>query len=163
LISNPNIRNYQFGENGLAVDDLHVMTYDENGGIGHQPSGYVASGQWTIDCVGEWVKRVGDPGKIKVGYPTYGYIYTGATKVGETYKSSREVLYPQAPASAINNNYRELTTTGKVGKDGWGSFMSPSIIHATQERIIGAYPDIGGAFLWSAEGLIQSDLNALAQ
>jgi len=163
LISNPTIANYQFGKNGLDVDELHVMTYDENGGLGHQPAGYVASGPWTIGCIDQWVARVGDPSKIRVGYPTYGYEYTGVTEVGETYKTSSEVLYPQAPTSAINNNYRNLTTAGKVGEDGWASFMSPSIIQATQERILETYPDIGGAFLWSAEGLIQAHLNALAQ
>jgi GH18 family chitinase len=157
----PSIAGYQFGTGGLqeAVNMFHVMTYDETGPW-VQPAGVVGSGQWTIDSISQWVSRVGNANQISVGYPSYGYEYMGARHAGENYQVGNSVLYDQLPPSEIHDDPKTLTSYAIVDGN-WTTVLSPAMIKATQARIASEYPDIGGAFLWSAEGLVQGDIQAL--
>jgi GH18 family chitinase len=152
-----------FGKHGLqtAIDTFHVLTYDHNGPWS-ETSGYGAPGTWTINCISEWVKKVGDPAQISVGYPTYGYVFEGATQPGQKFTSSSEVEYSQVPAGSPVQEYPGQLTSFAMINGSWVTLQSPADLAETQAKIRAQYPDIGGAFLWSAgDGIVAADIRAL--
>lgn len=83
------------------LNDISVMTYGAFGPYEPFLSGPIAPTDWQLDALNTWQTRVGaaNAGKLAIGFPTYGYYFTGIDNYNQQVdNSAAALLYPEALA-----------------------------------------------------------------
>lgn len=145
------------------VDVFEVMTYDYSvpDGSGGRRAGYIAPQEKVIDEIDEVVAAVGDASKVAVGFPDYGWLFEGATAIGQEYspvasEHSRQILLKDVPSSAIAAD-GQAVVRGAVT-----SLVTPGMARATMAKLYARHPNLAGAFVWPLNGATAESMQALS-
>lgn len=150
--------NIDLQELDAYINEFHIMTYDHAGGWSPMADD-IAPGKWVIETMDTMIRQNGlSPAKVKIGFPTYGYIFNGASQRGDIFTDTSGIGYNQILAGgAVIDNPEGLTSECTI-QGNWTSCLSPEMARLTYLEILKLYPDIGGAFFWSASGLTKEHL-----
>ena len=144
------------------IDSFNVMTYDKDGPWS-AATGDIAPADWTVASITTWAARVGNPRKIVVGYPAYGYRYPGSTKRGDSFDkaTAAAITLNMIPPSAFEETASSDGARAAIVDGAWTSLVSPDAMKQTQAKLLKTLPDLGGAMIWSAEGATPAVFDAL--
>jgi GH18 family chitinase len=142
------------------IDTFNVMTYDYAGPWSEKADD-IAPSYWTLRSIAAWIERVGDPAKIRAGFPTYGYTFKDALERGQRFKSATMVHYEQLAPAQIRDDEQRLTSSTYLDVN-WTSCLSPRMMQAVSRQLRQDYPQLGPAFFWSIEDLTPAQLAAVA-
>jgi hypothetical protein len=152
----------RFDTKGLRgiVSEYNIMTYDEYGIAWSETAGRLASRALLQIATQIWTSKVGGHARLRVGAPTYGYLYAAASGEGAAFDrhASRSLTYPEIPYETARD---DLTagTSAAVTPQGYIAFQSPAVIRHNLHTIRQQHPNIG-TFFWSADGLTLEHLAA---
>jgi hypothetical protein len=153
----------RFDTKGLRgiVSEYNIMTYDEYGIAWSETAGRLASRALLQTATQIWTSKVGGHARLRVGIPTYGYLYAAASGEGAMFDrhASRSLAYPEIPYGAALD---DLTagTSAAVTPQGYVAFQSPAVIRHNLQAVRKQQADVS-TFFWSADGLTTEHLAAV--
>lgn len=158
-------RNHQEGfdlkEIAKHAGTIEVMTYDytTNSSPDQNKAGDIAPVNEVVDDIGKAVQAVGDPSKVAVGIPAYGYLYHGAQQMGDVFtppksEAESQVLLKDIPPASIDAKGYAVVN-GAVT-----SVVTPSMAAQIMEQVRAKFR-VYKSFVWSAAGVTPELVKAL--
>ena len=143
------------------VNEYNIMTYDEHGVGWSETSGRLSSRSLLESAVDAWSAKTADYATLRVGIPTYGYLYTGAYDEGLPFdrSTSKSLVYTDIPLADSTDDL--ITgTSAAYAPEGFVAFQSPAVIQSNVHALRQRYPHVA-TFFWSADGLTAEHLTAV--
>lgn len=155
------LHTFNTAELGGVVSEYSVMTYDQHGITWGNAAGHIAGREFVQLAADTWKDKAGADAVIRMGVPTYGYLFAGARAAGDSFdsKRSRSLLHSDLPVGQPYDDIRAGTSEFTTS-EGWVSFQSPQVAAANIGAVRAKHPDVG-AFFWPANGLTIDYLQAV--